>query len=67
LVSKRVEFPHDCASSTKTWVRTSNTQYKILCSWCRTVTGTWDYTPTNKIFPENDNAKFTTEQKKKMI
>lgn len=64
LVSKRVEFPHDCQTSVKTWIRTSDTRYKIICSWCRKTMGTWNYTPESKIFPEDENAKFSLEQKK---
>ena len=61
-------WPHDCKTSGKTWVRTSNTQFNILCSFCRKIRGQWNYSSIDeiKVFPQEDNAKWTAEQKKKM-
>jgi hypothetical protein len=63
-----VDFPHSCSTS-RTWIRSSDTQFKIICSFCKKPYGFWNFTPAieqAKVYPEDINAKFSTEQKKKM-
>ena len=58
-------WPHSCKAS-RTWIRTSDTQYRIICSFCKATYGWWNFTfatESDKVYPQEENAKFTTEQK----
>jgi hypothetical protein len=58
------DFPH-AHGSARTWVRDGDTRYIIICSFCRSPLGCWDYTKISdkKAYPEDQNAKFSLKQK----
>jgi hypothetical protein len=61
-------WPHKCGAA-RSWVKNSETQLKVICSFCRKHIGTWNFIPATeetKTYPADIDAKFSTEQKKNL-
>jgi len=68
-VSTKDDIPHDFPhkhGATRTWIVDGDTRYKVICTFCRKLMGIWQYTKAEetKVYPEDIDAKYSTEQKK---